>query len=149
MDGSKLEPDEKIDFNKLKAYKTLDWDYMGYKNYIKDLLCVYSVNDWCQTLITKINQMAAIIGEENLRGVGNQIYLNRRIETLLMKSPYYNISNGIISERYKVIIDDGIVDDKIYMLCSDKENNIDLNFVGVIEIKNYDDKLHYQKDYFF
>jgi hypothetical protein len=59
---------------------------MGYKKHTENLL-----SDWFQTLINKINQMAAIIGKANFKGTANQIYVNRRMETLLMKLSYYNI----------------------------------------------------------
>ena len=124
----------------LKHEWKLKWDYSGVeKANIK--LPLYTQEDWNQTLITKINQLGAQIARTSVRSVKRVIRANERIINKLIKTQeYYNSETDMLSARYKIVIDNLIIDDSLYvysdllfekpMLVPDKE-------VGFFDIQKF------------
>ena len=146
----------------------LKWDYKGWTEHSSEFS--HTQEDWNQTLITKINQLAAQISRTSVRSVKRVVRANERIINNLIKTfEYYDSETNMLSGRYKIVIDDLIIDNTIYvysdllfekpMLVPDKEigffdiqkfsfatdidqKDVDLytsKLIGKINILNYED----------
>jgi len=89
----------------------------------------------------KINQLGAQIARTSVRSVKRVIRANKRIVNNLIKTyEYYDSETNLLVGRYKIMIDDLIIDDSLYvysdllfekpMLVPDKE-------VGFFEIQKF------------
>lgn len=96
---------------KMETAWNLEWDYLQWKQYT-DL--PYLQKDWNQTLITRINQISAQIHMACLRGGADTIYINSHLEEIFKTLEYYWPNFKIMSDRYKVVIDDSL-EDVIYI----------------------------------
>jgi len=94
----------------------LTWDYEGWVGYTSPKN-PYSQKDWNRTLITKINQMSAIIFKASMRGGANRIRCNENTLKIL-KTLDYSYENMEISGRFKIIVDDLILENVIYVYSS-------------------------------
>lgn len=105
----------------------LEWDYLGYQKYAhtESLDFDYWQNDWNQTLFTCVNQLSAKLGVE--KGVGgNLIKTNTKCFNILKTSMFFGVTDeGIFNmdNRYKIVIDTTIPNDKIYVM-NDKIEDI-------------------------
>ena len=118
----------------------LNWDYSGLEK-AQTIHPIYTQEEWNQTLITKINQLGAQIARTSVRSVKRVIRANKRIVNNLIKTyEYYDSETNLLVGRYKIMIDDLIIDDSLYvysdllfekpMLVPDKE-------VGFFEIQKF------------
>jgi hypothetical protein len=97
------------------VFWNLEWDYEAYKKgeysnspYVQD--------DWNQTLVTRINQISAQIHTTCLRGPADTIYLNSYLEPIFETLGYYWSRHKILSDRYKIVIDDTLENNLIYIV---------------------------------
>jgi hypothetical protein len=95
----------------------LKWNYRENKNMkIKG----YEQHDWNQTLITRINQVSVQIRKATLAGPSaNSISINPKMLPLIKDLKYTKESNGVytLSGRYKIILDEFIPENEIYVFC--------------------------------
>jgi hypothetical protein len=94
--------------------RQLTWDYKEFKKQEPMVFC--SQKDWNQTLMTKINQMAAQINKTTYMGGPNKIKINKKLFSLLSDLDYFRVNeNGdfTLSGRFHIIIDNSILDDTI------------------------------------
>tara|TARA_R110000796_G_scaffold252137_1_gene385306 strand:- start:9223 stop:9744 length:522 start_codon:yes stop_codon:yes gene_type:complete len=95
---------------------TLEWDYEGWRDSTNPSN-PYTQKDWNQTLITKINQMSAIIFKASMRGGANRVRCNEKTLKILKTLEYF-YENMEISGKYKIIVDDLILDNTFYVYSS-------------------------------
>lgn len=107
------------------------WDYLGYSD-MSPIFAPYLQKDWNQTLITMINQVSSQIHQANKSGGANKIIINEELLPLIESFEYYHPSAKAISGRYKVIIDNDIPSNKIYLF-----HKYELNTMGEITILNF------------
>jgi hypothetical protein len=115
------------------AYWHFDWDYKGAEKSIA-VYSPYTQSDWNQTLITRINQVSANIYQASLAGGANAIILNSEMLQIVSDLAYYDGALGVISGKYKVIIDDSITSDVIFVL-NKKQYDKDFEVTGKPTIK--------------
>jgi len=99
-----------------------EWDYKGWLN--TNCYVDHEQTYWNNTLITKFNQISAMIFQSSdRRGGASIIELNSKILNIIYNSEYYNRENNTIFGRYIVIINNDITDDIIfvYRKCRDNE----------------------------
>lgn len=85
------------------CYHNLEWDYSGWRD--TELgSSLYNQVSWNNTLITKINQLSAMIFKESLRGGANRIKITKKFLPVLESYEFYY--NGTIGGRYQVEIED-------------------------------------------
>lgn len=94
----------------------LTWDYEGWRVSTTPSNS-YTQKDWNQTLITRITQSSANIFKDSMRGGANRVRCNKRVLKILETLEYFYKDNTIAG-RYEVIIDDLILDDRIYVYSS-------------------------------
>jgi hypothetical protein len=96
---------------------TTEWDYKGWENELHYLHNPYTQKDWNQTLLTKLNLMSMYINKASFRGGGNRVRCNKQTVELLKTLESYNHSenDSNIANRYRVIVDDLILDNSIYV----------------------------------
>jgi hypothetical protein len=94
--------------NKKDANFSVKWDYEV------EFKAPYTQKDWNQTLINKINQLSLQIHKSTFKGSANCIVIPSYLKKLIESLEYYN--NGVISGKYRVIIDDTIEYDTIFVL---------------------------------
>lgn len=106
----------------------LTWDY-NYQEYSKVLGLQ---KDWNQTLITKINQMSAMIFQKTHRGGANKIKINSILLPLFKDLEYFNIDDYnemSLAGRYRITIDDSLPKNIVFLshetqdILDAKENN--------------------------
>jgi hypothetical protein len=95
-----------IDFKKYRGMLKIApwrvrWDYNGWK---KATTTPFTIRDWNQTLITKLNQISAQIHKSTNRGGANTIVIAPENLPLIESLEYYNIETKKIGNRYDVII---------------------------------------------
>ena len=95
---------------------TTEWDYKGWKNELHHYN-PYTQKDWNQTLLTKLNLMSTYITKASFRGGGNRVRCNGQTVELLKTLESYNHSenDSNIANMYRVIVDDLILDNSIYV----------------------------------
>lgn len=91
----------------------MEWDFLRWKEYGKH--GPYMQKDWNQTLMTCINQISAQIHKACLRGGADTVYINSALEPIFESLEYYWPNHKILSDRYKIIIDDTLDKDIIYV----------------------------------
>jgi hypothetical protein len=109
------------------TYKT-SWDYNGWKAF-QTFECDESQNDWNQTLLTKINEVAKTFSPTSVISVSlNKTVYEKIIKTLL----FFTSEKGVetIGNKYGISIDETI-DDKIFIYEKTSEN------FGEITIENF------------
>jgi len=84
---------------KKKKDYDLTWDYKGPQR--SDFFG--SQKDWCQTLITKINQCSAQINKESLIGGATVIECGTNLEHVFDDIEYYHSEEKQLGGRYSVI----------------------------------------------
>lgn len=91
----------------------IDWDSKGYEALI---VSPYNEGDWNITLITKINQLGAQISRGSVRSVKRVIRANEKVINKFIKTmDFYNNKTNLLSGRYKIVIDDLIANDELYV----------------------------------
>lgn len=116
-----------------------EWDYEGWRNQLSHTN-PYTQENWNQTLIAKINQISNAIYQTSLRGGADRIRCNQNILKILKTLAYFYEDNTI-SGRYKVIIDDLILDDVIYVYSSRIHEKPFLFPLKELEVENFDIKV--------
>lgn len=131
-------------------HKTLStkWNYLGHNKYSDPDMC--SQKDWNETIITMINQvstqihMSTCVYEEKTKstielGPADTVIMNWRCFDLINNLEYFKIKKGMIGNRYKVIIDDDIKEDCVYVCRKDVPINYEKKdrTIGVVKIENY------------
>lgn len=117
----------------------LNWDYL-YTNYNNDGLQSLLDNtgkesltnqlNWNHTIISKINEGSYTIYQQIVDD-GNvpprrELYLNNNVLPILITTGYYNDINKTYCEKYDVVIDDGIVEDRIYVTANQYYAQLDI-----------------------
>ena len=121
----------------MKAKYKFEWDYLGFKD-LKSFESGYTQNDWNQTLFSLINRCSANIFKESFRGVGNRIYAHPKTFLLISKNEYYDKTTNTLSGRYKIIVDDKLPNNKIYV------KHVDEQLESIVE-KNPNLKMAFKK----
>lgn len=104
---------EYMNINDCNFRNRFEWDYLGWKLFNRT--GTYDQKDWNQTLLTKINQTSANIIKGTHVGGANTIQLNSSLKPLINDLEYYFDENRTICDRYKVIFDEGITHEVIYV----------------------------------
>lgn len=93
------------------------WDYNGWRNQGSQK---YTIKEWNQTLVTKVNQLSAQIHKSTLRGGANFIVVSTEVSAIFDDLENFMINNkdveddtynlgmkriGTLSGRYKVYVD--------------------------------------------
>ncbi len=106
--------------NTPKATWSLTWDYTEWINMFEQSM-FSTQRDWNQTLVTRINQLAANIAKASLIGGGNMISLHPHLLPLFDDLEYLKINEDgqrILSGRYRFNLDMTLPEDKIYVYIS-------------------------------
>lgn len=115
----------------MKTTWNLEWDYKSWeKNYKQS---PFIQDEWNQTLTTKINQISAQINMVSHFGGADTIKINSSLLPLFESLTYLTkTDNGemFLSNKYKVIIDNKLNKDRIYVYLSNIPDTV------VIEGKN-------------
>ena len=122
--------------DKPKEIIQLDWDYKGWKAKYP----FAEQHDWNQTLITRINQIAATIRKQQFSGKGARfIKINPTMLPLFQDLMYFTESNGIysLSGRYSINLDVNIPENEIIVLSE--------LLKGKIKVLNYNKKTWIEK----
>jgi len=82
----------------------ITWDYNGYER-AKDgpYGGTFTRKDWNQTIISKINELSAIIHKKTLRGGGNVLECGTNLEYIFNDIKYYDAEEQMVGARYKVV----------------------------------------------
>lgn len=116
-----------------------EWDYQGHKVLVKTTSYSpsYSQGDWNQTLLTRINNVGALIYQSSNRFGPNTIKLHPSLMPLIETLEYYNKYVNKISNRFDVIVNDEVEHDIIYIYHSDEVKLIPIfeDELGTIEFK--------------
>jgi hypothetical protein len=78
--------------------KEIHWDYKGVVETYG-----WTQLEWNQTIITKINQLSAIIFKKSSRGGGSLLEVGSNLEVLFDDLEYYNSDKNSLGGRYEVI----------------------------------------------
>lgn len=89
-----------------------EWDYEGYKRNNPNF---FMQKDWNQTLVTKINQISANIHQASFRGGADTIFINGNMLPIFETMEYFNITNFIMGNRYRVNVRETIPDNHIFI----------------------------------
>lgn len=121
--------------DRIKAYKEdneirLNWDYMAWFDITKQL-SPYSQKDWNQTLVTRINQISAMLNTRTFRH-SDTIEVNSKVLEIIKTFGFYDDEVKKIGIKYQVIVNDDILGNDIYVYY-DKHDPIQ----GKITILNY------------
>lgn len=107
-----------IDLRKGGAW-SLDWDYNGWRT-VSNVSTKYTIKEWNQTLVTKINQVAAQIQKATLRGGANFIVVSTEISAVFNDLDNFHATDagadedmyslgiskiGSLGARFKVYVD--------------------------------------------
>ena len=127
-----------------------EWDYQGHKPLVETTN--YSQDDWNQTLLTRINNVAALIYQNSRRGGPNTIKLHSSLMPLIETLEYYNKDENKIAGRFNVTVNDEVEHDTIYVYHSDEVSAIPIiteatdSDWGMIEFKFINDCTQEQVD---
>lgn len=112
-----------------------EWDYQGHKVLVETTS--YSQGDWNQTLLTRINNVGALIYQSSRRGGPNTLKLHSSLMPLIETLEYYNKDDNKIAGRFNVSTDDEVERDIIYIYHSDEVKLIPIfeDELGTIEFK--------------
>jgi hypothetical protein len=130
--GEEVDETPRFNIVDIKPRHKSTWDYTGWVK--PDFDSSFFQKDWNQTLLTVINRHSAWIHQSNLISGANQIITNYRVFKIIETLEYYSVDNIRISDRYDVVIDNRITEDKIYVVNSNPD--IDVERVGEITIDN-------------
>lgn len=95
-----------------------EWDYQGHKVLVETTS--YSQGDWNQTLLTRINNVGALIHQSSRRGGPNTLKLHPSLMPLIETLEYYNKDENKIAGRFNVVVNDEVEHDTIYVYHSDE-----------------------------
>ena len=112
-----------------------EWDYQGHKVLVETTS--YSQGDWNQTLLTRINNVAALIFQSSNRFGPNTIKLHPSLMSLIETLEYYNKDDNKIGGRFNVTTDDEAEHNIIYIYNSDDVDTISREKQGYVKILNY------------
>jgi len=117
----------------------LIWDYLytNYDNEGLEYLLASTGKDsldnqlnWNHTIIPKINEGSETIYQQIVDDGDipprRELYLNNDILTILITTGYYNDVDETYCDKYDVIIDDGIVEDLIYITANQYYVQLDI-----------------------
>ena len=119
----------------------LEWDYKGWinTNYPQNVEQI----DWNQTLVTKMNQISALIFQSaDRRGGANTIEFNSKLFKIIKTLEYYNEEYNTMSGRYRVVLNDDILDDYIFVYCECLDDEFEsvnkdyINFINLAPLEN-------------
>jgi hypothetical protein len=96
----------------------IDWDYSFWIKVVSSNN-YYSQKYWNQTLITKINQISAQIFKASFFAGANAISSNSKMFKIIETLEYFKKETMMLAGRYKVNVDDLILEDIIYVFRSD------------------------------
>lgn len=102
----------------MKVNRDTEWDWSGWRDY-SSKNNPYTQKDWNQTLVTRFNMISSIIFSESLMGGANRIRVNDNILDIIESLEFYDSDKKMLGEKFKVIVDNLILDDIIYVY-SDK-----------------------------
>ena len=116
-----------------------EWDYQGHKALVEttDYSPSYSQGDWNQTLLTRINNVGALIFQSSNRFGPNTIKLHPSLMSLIETLEYYNKDDNKIAGRFNVSTDDEVEHNIIYVYNSDDVDTISREKQGYVKILNY------------
>lgn len=117
------------------VYWNLKWCRNGWKYTTEP----YTIIEWTQTLIVRINQISAHIHMSTLIGAANKIVVCQVVfDDFIKYLEYYHIEDGkhMVSSRYEVVIDNTLELDKIYIIRDCEERITNDKLAGVITITN-------------
>lgn len=99
----------------MEAYHKVEWDFRGWSKHSN---FVYVQKDWNQTLAIRINQVSAEIHMSTLYGPADLIKMHPMMFAIVKSLEYTRLSkDGVtLGGRYKIIIDEKLPSDKIYVL---------------------------------
>ena len=119
---------------------SVQWDYMGWKehpSYSEELK-----EDWNLTLMTKINQVSAMIFQDNRRQGANVVIIPSNMRGIIQSlGEYYKPYSlgyigyediGILAGRYKVYVVPDLTEDAKVFVC----NVMDIN-KEILDLDNY------------
>lgn len=104
-------------------------------NPIVELDFTYKPNtDWCQMIITRINQISKLIHESVLEGGANELLMTPRVLEIFKPLHYVKFEDGeyTLSGRYKFKIDENAEPNSVLVI----QNKI--NVFGKINILDYE-----------
>lgn len=113
-----------------------EWDYQGH-NELREITS-YSQGDWNQTLLTKINNVGALIHQSSRRGGPNTLKLNSSLMPLIETLEYYNKDDNKVGGRFNIILNNDVEPNIIYVYHSDEVKTIPViteGDNGMIELK--------------
>jgi hypothetical protein len=106
------------------------WDYLGWKNFGIDF--GYGIqSEWNTTLITKVNQISNQIHKSSHRRGADTIIINPK--NLVLFSSFYNQETQSLHNRYKVILNDDISLDHIFV-CNRIDNTTPQMVLKSVEV---------------
>lgn len=118
-------------------YKT-QWDYDGWRVGETNPSSFYTPQDWNQTILTKFNMMSAQIYQASSVGGANKLTCNSKVLELIKTLEYFYPDDFSIAKRFKINIDDSILENKVYIYRLDKNNEPSEELTGEVTILNYD-----------
>ncbi len=92
--------------NKVEVWSNIIWEANGWMHNHPDRYRYFSLADWNQTIVSRINQASADIHRKTMDGGGDILEVSSNVEDILDYLPQYNITNKIFAGRYKIIIKD-------------------------------------------
>lgn len=109
---------------KIKCKWKIQWDYFGYSRLAQiNGYNPYTQKDWNETLSTKLNQISAQIFQATLRGGASYIMVNDKVFKLLKTLEYWNNDEQTVNNRFKVIVNNLIHKDVIYLFSKELYQN--------------------------
>lgn len=128
----------------VKTKMKSEWDYLGWKNIENS---PYTQSEWDITLVSKINQLSAIIFQATMTGGADTIHINPENFKIMKNIPFLNLNElGYnLGGRYKIILDEKCPINRVFVSRTRPiPENLKVNkskLIGYIDIKNYPDSL--------
>lgn len=98
-----------------KSHKwNLSWNFEGFKKYHSDI--EISQKEWCQTIMTNVNQISAQIHMSCMRGPATTIIAHTSLAPLFGTLEYYDIKTKQLCSRYNVIFTNDINEYTMYVV---------------------------------
>jgi hypothetical protein len=95
-----------------------EWDYQGHKELNETTS--YSQGDWNQTLLTKINNVGALIYQSLSMGIPNTLKLHPSLMSLIETLEYYNKDDNKVGGRFNILLNNEVEPNIIYVYRSDE-----------------------------
>lgn len=109
-----------------------EWDYSGWRE-LTDEHTVSVQMDWNQTLVTLINECSIFLLRIKDCGHGDTIHLNEAMLPLFNTLFYYSPDKKVLGNRYKIVIDNQVRPDGIYIF--DKKNPSQIAYIKIEGMK--------------